>query len=134
MAAGGVVFDGAAATLTDDAARTLYGIAADAGGRAGTNVAAGSASAGRRAGRPVACKAAGSPFSRPYPIYQEVTMFNRRELLFAGAGFFTPARPVPPTGRPIPELTFAVVPAENASVSATATCFTEYLSKELGVP
>ena len=40
MAAGGVVFDGAAATLTDDAARTLYGIAADAGGRAGTNVAA----------------------------------------------------------------------------------------------
>jgi len=35
-----VVFDGAAATLTDDAARTLYGIAADAGGRAGTNVAA----------------------------------------------------------------------------------------------
>jgi phosphonate transport system ATP-binding protein len=40
MAAGTVVFHGAAATLTDDAARTLYGIASDTGARAGTNIAA----------------------------------------------------------------------------------------------
>ncbi len=34
MAAGSVAFDGAAATLTDDAARALYGIAADGAGQA----------------------------------------------------------------------------------------------------
>jgi hypothetical protein len=34
MAAGEVVFDGATDTLTDDAARALYGIAADGAGPA----------------------------------------------------------------------------------------------------
>ena len=64
-------------------------------------------------------------------------MFNRRELLFAGAAVLSlPAAARAADGKSqYPELTFAVVPAENASgVGERYAAFTEYLSKQLGVP
>src|SRR5215831_8055737 len=64
-------------------------------------------------------------------------MINRRNLLIAAAAVICTAS----TARAAdwksqyPELTFAVVPAENASgVSDRFAPFIEYLSKELGVP
>jgi phosphonate transport system substrate-binding protein len=64
-------------------------------------------------------------------------MINRRNLLFAAAAVISSvgAASAADWKSQYPELTFAVVPAENASgVSDRYAPFMEYLSKELGVP
>src|SRR5262244_4159794 len=65
-------------------------------------------------------------------------MLNRRHVISAGAlalAFAASAAHADDWKSQYPELTFAVVPAENASgVSDRYAGFTEYLSKELGVP
>src|SRR5215472_9105868 len=64
-------------------------------------------------------------------------MLNRRQLLITTAAFLsasTVARAADWKSQ-YPELTFAVVPAENASgVGDRYAPFMDYLSKELGVP
>src|SRR5262245_20730935 len=64
-------------------------------------------------------------------------MINRRNLLVAAAAVIGTAGTAGAADwrSQYPELTFAVVPAENASgVSDRYAGFTEYLSKELGMP
>jgi ABC transporter, phosphonate, periplasmic substrate-binding protein len=64
-------------------------------------------------------------------------MINRRNLLVAAAAIICTAGKAGAADwkSQYPELTFAVVPAENASgVSDRFTPFVDYLSKELGVP
>ncbi|MBO0736458.1 MAG: phosphonate ABC transporter substrate-binding protein [Alphaproteobacteria bacterium] len=64
-------------------------------------------------------------------------MLNRRDLLLAGATLVTTAGVARAEDwkKQYPELTFAVVPAENATgVSDRYAPFVNYLSKELGVP
>jgi len=64
-------------------------------------------------------------------------MLSRRDLLLTGAALVSTTGLVRAADwkSQYPELTFAVVPAENASgVSDRYVPFTEYLSKELGVP
>jgi phosphonate transport system substrate-binding protein len=64
-------------------------------------------------------------------------MINRRNLLFAAAAVISAAGMARAADwkSQYPELTFAVVPAENASgVSDRYAPFMDYLSKELGVP
>ena len=64
-------------------------------------------------------------------------MINRRNLLFAAAAVISSvgAASAADWKSQYPELTFAVVPAENASgVSDRYAPFMDYLSKELGVP
>ena len=64
-------------------------------------------------------------------------MINRRDLIFAVAAVICTAGTSGAADwkSQYPELTFAVVPAENASgVSDRYAPFIDYLSKELGVP
>lgn len=65
-------------------------------------------------------------------------MLNRRSLLLSVVAFAAAsgvAQAAEDWKKQYPELTFAVVPAENASgVSDRYTPFIDYLSKELGVP
>ena len=63
-------------------------------------------------------------------------MLNRRHFLASTAAVLSTTRIARADWKgQYPELTFAVVPAENASgVGDRYTPFTEYLSKELGVP
>ena len=64
-------------------------------------------------------------------------MLNRRHVLISAAALLSSPRILRAADwrSQYPELTFAVVPAENASgVSDRYAGFTEYLSKELGVP
>jgi phosphonate transport system substrate-binding protein len=64
-------------------------------------------------------------------------MLNRRHVLISAAALLSTTGIVRAADwkSQYPELTFAVVPAENASgVSDRYAGFTEYLSKELGVP
>jgi phosphonate transport system substrate-binding protein len=64
-------------------------------------------------------------------------MINRRNLLFAAAAVISAAGTASAADwkSQYPELTFAVVPAENASgVSDRYAPFVDYLSRELGVP
>ena len=64
-------------------------------------------------------------------------LLNRRSLLIGAAVSVCAPRPVSAAGwkEQYPKLTFAVVPAENASgVSDRFTPFIDYLTKELGVP
>src|SRR5215472_214476 len=67
---------------------------------------------------------------------EEGKMLNRRTLLTATAVLLSTAGiAAADWKKPYPELTLAVVPAENASgVSDRFAPFIEYLSKELGVP
>lgn len=66
-------------------------------------------------------------------------MFNRRTMIAAGAGLLAASLTTGAFAQDwkakYPELTFAVVPAENASgVQERFAPFLSYLSKELGVP
>jgi len=64
-------------------------------------------------------------------------MLNRRHLLAAAAALLaaTAATHAEDWKKQYPELTLAVVPAENASgVNERFAPFAAYLSKELGVP
>jgi phosphonate transport system substrate-binding protein len=66
-------------------------------------------------------------------------MFNRRQILqlVAGAGLALAAGAAHAQAwkEAYPELTFAIIPAENASgVTERFTPFVEYLSREIGVP
>jgi phosphonate transport system substrate-binding protein len=63
-------------------------------------------------------------------------MLNRRHFLISAAAVLSTTRIARADWKSqYPELTFAVVPAENASgVGDRYTPFTEYLSKQLGVP
>src|SRR5215831_2770452 len=68
---------------------------------------------------------------------REEPMLNRRHVLISAAALLSSTRILRAADwrSQYPELTFAVVPAENASgVSDRYAGFTEYLSKELGVP
>ena len=64
-------------------------------------------------------------------------MFNRRTLIAAAAALAltSGAAGAQEWKKQYPELTFAVIPAENASATTDIyTPFAEYLSKEIGVP
>ncbi len=65
-------------------------------------------------------------------------MLTRRELLLSTAAVLSPARSARAAGEwksQYPEITFAVVPAENASgVSDRFAPFVDYLTKQIGVP
>ena len=142
MSAGRVVFDGAPATLTDHIARELYDLEAD-------EVMGG---AGRTASADRRIPALGA---LPRPEYRVPTRSlqdrNRRNrpattggrscsivaIILAGAAalaFTVSAASREDWKAKYPELTFAVVPAENASgVTDRYAPFMDYLSKELGV-
>src|SRR4051794_18500116 len=78
------------------------------------------------------------PDRKPQHPRQEWLMLNRRNLLLSAVAFAAAcaaARAADDWKKQYPELTIAVVPAENASgVSDRFQPFVEYLSKELGVP
>ena len=65
-------------------------------------------------------------------------MLNRREMLLSTAALLSTARLARAAGdwkSQYPELTFAVVPAENASgVSDRYAPYMDYLTKAIGVP
>jgi phosphonate transport system substrate-binding protein len=73
-----------------------------------------------------------------FTAIEEGKMLNRRELVLSGAALLATtaiARAAGDWKSQYPELTFAVVPAENASgVSDRYAPYMEYLTKQLGVP
>ena len=144
MSAGRVVFDGAPAMLTDHIARELYDLEAN-------EVMGAALGAGARRCRPFRHSA---PPPRPeylLPVNSARckrnagrrlrdhkrgrVMINRRIILAGAAAlaFTASAASAQDWKGKYPELTFAVVPAENASgVTERWTPFVTYLSKELG--
>ena len=146
MAAGRVVFDGDAGEAHRTYARELYDLEADEvmGSASAKPDAVRSTNSG--SGLPryrVAVdhrdhrSAVASTRKLPQPPTGEDIMINRRHFVSAGAIAlaFTAAPPHADDWKAkYPELTFAVVPAENASgVTDRYTPFVDYLSKELGI-
>ena len=128
LSAGRVVFDGLPATLTEATARELYDLEADE-------------VMGLAAQTPP-----GSPFpptprrradflSPPFSRYRDLAiMIDRRLFLTAAAVALASPASAQSWKSKYPELTFAIIPAENASgVTERWTPFVDYLSRQLGV-
>ncbi len=141
MSAGRVVFDGEPAALTDHIARELYDLEANevmgsapAAAPDGSAVPALVALPLERSAAVASLQSVGSNIALKHN--REIIMINRRTVLASAASlaFVRTVSAAEDWRAKYPEITFAVIPAENGSgVTERYTPFVNYLSKELGI-